>query len=150
MQVDTPKRFKSHHVDQTTPTVSSALKMWDKGPGQGAEVDDDEEDAFDPLTNLSFNLELLREAIEDVDVRANQQAKHQVLEAEVLGDQLHDARIRLGKNPGVFIDPDEAAWDAISTFYGKQTMLEEGLSAVVDQLISYRLYALAATLDNNI
>jgi hypothetical protein len=35
MQVGTPKRFKSRPVDQATPTVSSALDMWAKGPGQG-------------------------------------------------------------------------------------------------------------------
>jgi hypothetical protein len=34
--------------------------------------------------------------------------------------------------------------------YGKQTQLEEGLEAGVDQLISHRLSALAATLDNEI
>jgi hypothetical protein len=123
MQVGTPKRFETRPVDQATPTVYIALEMWDKGPGQGTYVDADEEDAFDHLTNLSFNLELLREAVEDVDVRAKQQAKHQGLRAEVLVDQLHDARIHLGKNPGVFIDPDESAWDAISTWYGKQTQL---------------------------
>jgi hypothetical protein len=152
MQVGTSKRFKSRHIDQATPTVSSALKMWDKGPGQGAEVDDEDEDedAFDNLTNLSFNLELLREAVEDVDVRAKQQANHQVLEAQVLGDQLHYARIHLEKKPGVFIDLDESAWDAISTLYGKQTQLEEGLAAGVDQLISHRLSVFAATLDNEI
>jgi hypothetical protein len=82
-------------VDQAAPDVYSALKTWDKGPGKGAEVDAEEEGAFDPLTNLSFNLELLREAVEGVDVRAKQQAKHQGFEAEVLGDQLHYARIRL-------------------------------------------------------
>jgi hypothetical protein len=69
MQVGMPKHLKTRPVDQSTPTVSSALKMWDKGPGQGAEVDA-EEDIFDPLTNLSFKLELLQEAVEDVDVRA--------------------------------------------------------------------------------
>jgi hypothetical protein len=109
VQVGTPKRFKTRPVDQATPTLPSALKMWAKGPGPGTEVDTEEEDAFGSLTNLSFNLELLREAVEDVDVRAKQQANHQGLEAEVLGDQLHDARIHLGKNPGVFIDPDESA-----------------------------------------
>jgi hypothetical protein len=36
MQVGTPKSFKSHPVDQTTPTVYSALKMWAKVPEQGA------------------------------------------------------------------------------------------------------------------
>jgi hypothetical protein len=81
MQVGTQKRFKSRPIDQATSTVSSALKMWAKGPGQGAAVDADEEDAFVPLTNLSFNLELIRESVEDVDVRAKQQANHQVLEA---------------------------------------------------------------------
>jgi hypothetical protein len=150
MQVGTPKRFKSRPIDQATPTVSSALKMRAKGPGQGAEVDAEEDDAFDPLTNLSFNLELLREAVEDVDVRAKQQTNHQVLEAAVLGDQLHDARIRLGKNPGVLIDPDDSAWDAISTLYGKQTQLEEGLAAGLAQLISHRLSVFAGTLDNEI
>jgi hypothetical protein len=135
MQVGTPKRFKSRPIDQSTPTVSIALKMYANGPGQVAEADVEEEDAFDTLTNLSFNLELLREAVEDVDVRAKQQANHQVLEAEVLGDQIHDARILLGKNPGVFIDPDGSAWDAISALYGKQTQLEEGLAAGVYQLI---------------
>jgi hypothetical protein len=98
VQVGTPKQFKSRPIDQATQTVHSTLKMWAKGPGQGTEVYDEEEDAFYPLTNLSFNLELLREAIEDVDMRAKQQANQQVLEAEVLGDQLHDARICLGKN----------------------------------------------------
>jgi hypothetical protein len=88
-----------------------------------------------PLTNISFNFEVLREAVDDVDVRAKQQAKQQGLEAEVSGDQLHDARIRLEKNPGVFIDPDESAWDAISTLYGKQNQLEEGLAAGMDQMI---------------
>jgi hypothetical protein len=97
MQVGTPKCFKSRPVDQAAPTVSSALKMWAKGPGQGAEVNDEEEDAFDPLRNLSFNLELFQEAVQDMDVRAKQHANHQVLEAEVFGNQLHDARIRLGK-----------------------------------------------------
>jgi hypothetical protein len=62
MQVGTPKRFKCP-IDQATPTVSIALKMWAKGPVQGACVDTEEEDAFDTLTNLSFNLELLREAV---------------------------------------------------------------------------------------
>jgi hypothetical protein len=95
MQLSTRKRFKSRPVDQATPMVSIALKMQDKGPGKGAEVDVEEEDAFDPLNNLSFNLELLRKSIQDVDVRANQQANHQVHEAEVLGDQLHDAKIHL-------------------------------------------------------
>jgi hypothetical protein len=85
-----------------------------------------------------------------VDVITKQQANHQVLEAEVLGDQLHDARIRLEKNPGIFIDPDESAWDAISTLYGKQTQLEEGLAAGVDQMLSHRLSFFAATLDNEI
>jgi hypothetical protein len=66
----------------------------------------------------------------------------------VLGDQLHDARIRLGKNSGVFIDPDESAWDSISTLYDKQTQLEEGLAVSVDQLISHHLSVFAATLDN--
>jgi hypothetical protein len=150
MQVGTPKRFKLRPVDHATPTVSSALKMWAKGPGQGGEVDAEEEDAFDPLTNLSFNLELFREAVEDVDVRTKQQAKHHVLEAEVLGDQLHDARICVEKKPAVFIDPDESARDAISNLYGKQTQLEEGLAAGVDQLISHRLSALSDTLDNDI
>jgi hypothetical protein len=95
-------------------------------------------------------LELIQEVVEDVDVRAKQHANHQVLEAEVLGDQLHNVRILLGKNPGVFIDPDESAWDAISTFYGKQTQLEEGVAAGVDQLISHRLSVFAANLDNEI
>jgi hypothetical protein len=95
-------------------------------------------------------LELFREGVEDVDARANQQAEHHVLEAEVSGDQLHDARIRLGKNPGVFIDPEESMWDVVSTLYGKQTQLEEGLTADVDQLSSHRLSVLAATLDNEI
>jgi hypothetical protein len=45
---------------------------------------------------------------------------------------------------------DESARNAISTLYGKQTKLEEGLVAGVDQLISHRLSALAATLDNEI
>jgi hypothetical protein len=49
-------------------------------------------------------LELLREAIQDVYVRAKQHANHQVLEAEVLGDQLHDAMIRLEKT--LVSDPD--------------------------------------------
>jgi hypothetical protein len=79
-----------------------------------------------------------------------QQAKHQGLEAEVLGDQLHDARIRLEKKTGVFIDPDESAWDAISTLYGKQTQLEEGLAAGVDQLISHCVSVLSANVDNDI
>jgi hypothetical protein len=97
MQVGMPKRFKMHNVDQATPTVSSALKMWAKGPGAGEEVGEEEEDAFGSLTNLSFNLELLREAVEDVDVRAKHQDNHQGLDDEVLGDQLHDTRIRLEK-----------------------------------------------------
>jgi hypothetical protein len=95
-------------------------------------------------------LELLREAVEDVDLRAKQQAKHQRLEAEVLGDQIHDARIPLGKNPGVFIYPDVSAWDAISTLYDKQTQLEEGVAAGVYQFISHLLSALAVTLENEI
>jgi hypothetical protein len=135
MQVGTPKRFKTRPVEQATPTMSSALKMWAKGTGPGAEVDAEEEDAFGSLTKLSFNLELIREVVEDVDVREKQQTKHQGLEAEVLGDQLHDARIRLEKNPSVFIDPDESAWDAISILYGKQTQFEEGLTAGVEQFI---------------
>jgi hypothetical protein len=98
MQVGTPKKLQN-----ASPAVYSALKTWDKGPGQGAEVDAEEEDAFDHLTNLSFNLELLREAVEDVDARAKQQANHQGFEAEVLGNQLHYARICLEKKPGVFI-----------------------------------------------
>jgi hypothetical protein len=128
-----------------TPTVSIALKMWATGPGQNAEVDAEEENAFDTLTNLSFNLELHREAVEDVDVRAKQHANHQVLEAEVLGDQLHDARIHLGKKPGVFLDLDESAWDAISTLYGKHTQLEQGLTAGVDQFILHCLSVFTAT-----
>jgi hypothetical protein len=95
-------------------------------------------------------LELLREVVEDVDMRAKKKAIHKVLEAEVLGDQLHDARIHLGKNPGVFIDLDESAWDAISTLYGKQTQLDGGFAAGVDQLISNRLSVFAATLENGI
>jgi hypothetical protein len=59
-----------------------------------------------------------------VDLRAEHQAKNQGHKAEVLGYRIHDARIRLGKKPGVFIDPDESAWDAISTLHGKQTLLE--------------------------
>jgi hypothetical protein len=35
MQVGTPKRFKSRPVDKANPTVSSSLKMSDKGPGKG-------------------------------------------------------------------------------------------------------------------
>jgi hypothetical protein len=143
MQVGTSKRFKTHSVDQSTPTVSSALKMWAKGPGPGPEVDAEEEDVCGSLTNLSFNLELLREAVEGVYLRAKQQAKHQGLEAEVLGNQI------LAKS-GVFIDPYESEWDAISTLYGKQTQLEEGLEDVVDQFISHRLSALAVTLENYI
>jgi hypothetical protein len=149
-----PKRFKTRPVDQATPTVSSALKMWAKGPGLDENADEEEEEAFGSTTNLVFNLELLLEAVVDVDLRAKAQAKHQGVEAEVLGDQLHDARIRLGKNPGVFTDPDESAWDAISTLYGKQTQLEEGLVAGVDHMISQRigasLSALATTMDNEI
>jgi hypothetical protein len=88
-------------------------------------------------------LELLQEAVEDVDVRAKKQAKHQSLKAEVIGDQRHDAKIHRGKN---LVSSLIRMGLAISTLYGKKIQLEEGLAAGVDQLISHHLSALAATL----
>jgi hypothetical protein len=134
--------------------VSSALNMWDKEPRAGDEVATEEEETFVSITNISFNFELPREAVVGVNLRAKAQAKHQGLEAEVLGDHLHDARIQLDKNPGVFIDPDKSVWGAISTLYRKQAQLEEVLTVGVDKLISQRigvsLSVLATTLYNEI
>jgi hypothetical protein len=50
--------------------------MWAKGPRVGKEVDTEEEGAFGSITNLYFKLELLCEAVVDVDLRAKYQAKH--------------------------------------------------------------------------
>jgi hypothetical protein len=85
---------------------------------------------------------------------AKAQAKHHTTDAKVLGDQLHDAHIRLGANPGVFTYPDESTWDAISNLYGKQDQLEESLAMGVDQFIvqwiGLSLSDFTTTLENGI
>jgi sulfite reductase beta subunit-like hemoprotein len=45
-------------------------------------------------SNLAFNLELLRVDVIGVDGCAKANAKHQVADVGLLGDQLNDARLR--------------------------------------------------------
>jgi hypothetical protein len=71
MQVRTPKRFN-------TLTVNIALKMWDKVTRVDVDPDDEGEEAYEYVINLSFNLEFLREAVVDVDLCTKNQVKHQV------------------------------------------------------------------------
>jgi hypothetical protein len=131
-QVGTPKHFQSCAVDQSTPTVTSALKIWDKGTRVEAVTDEEDEEAYRSVTNLSFNQELLHEVVVDVYLREKQQANHQSKETEVLGNQLHDARIGVGTDPGVFTDPDDSVWDSIYVLYAKQEQLEGNMDVVVD------------------
>jgi hypothetical protein len=76
MQVGTPTRFKSRPVDHATPSVASALKFWDKGTIVETDTGNKGNEAYWSITNLSFNLELLREAVVYVDLRVKNQANH--------------------------------------------------------------------------
>jgi hypothetical protein len=119
--------------------MTSDLKMW----GQGTRVDDgaedEDDDAYGSFAKPTFNLDVLREAAFDANLRAKQDAKHQANKAEVMGTQLHDARIRVCTNPGVSTEPDDFAWDTISVLYDKQDQLEGNLAVGVDRFIAYRI-----------
>jgi hypothetical protein len=130
LECGTPRKVKFQDE-----TLTESLEAWgwtDVIPRGASTLDEDSDPAFDDslwTNQIEVNLKLMWINVEALEI---QLAKGSILHEstlESLGSQIHDARVQVGKDPGMYTSGEESVWEGTVGVHGKVDFMEGKIRA---------------------
>jgi hypothetical protein len=137
-ELGAPTKFRS--LDESSTESLEALGWTDKSSRGSSTLDKDADPAFNEslgTNQLAVNTRLMRLNVESLERGISKGLVSHEESLESLGSQIHDTRVQVGKDPGLYTPVEEPVWEGISGVNGKVDTMASLIQAEIQAEVNY-------------